>query len=249
MLQQTQAPRVAAFYAGFLERFPTVASLAAASRAEVVRAWGSLGYQRRAVALHEAARVIEERHGGRVPRTPDELLTLPGVGPYTAGAVASIAFGARVPAIDTNVRRIVARVALGAEPDEVALGVVAAEAGEWLHERRPGDWNQALMDLGREVCRPVPRCGQCPIAEGCRFRASGRIGRRSSRQQPPFEGSLRQVRGRIVAALRERDAESIAELARQTGFEPARIEEALAGLTRDGVVGRSGRRRFRLAEG
>jgi A/G-specific adenine glycosylase len=122
MLQQTQASRVEPAFVAFCERFPTVEALAAASRADVLRAWAGLGYNRRAVRLHGAAREIVERHGGRVPPSLDVLRTLPGVGPYTASAIASIAFGAPVVAVDTNVRRIVARVAFGAEPDEVPAG-------------------------------------------------------------------------------------------------------------------------------
>jgi A/G-specific adenine glycosylase len=247
MLQQTQASRVAPVFETFLVRFPSVRALARASRPDVIRAWGGLGYVRRAVALHEAARTIVRDHAGRVPAGVGELLSLPGVGPYTASAVASIAFGATVAAVDTNVRRITARYVRGLEPDEVGATTLAADAASWVDPVRPGDWNQALMDLGREVCRPAPRCQACPLASGCRFASTGRRGRRSGRSQPAFEGSLRQVRGRVVATLRERPAASIPVLARAAGFPEARIDAAVERLTRDGIVSKDLAGRVRLA--
>ncbi len=130
MLQQTQAARVVLRYVAFVERFPSGEALAAASRAEVLRAWGNLGYPRRAVALHEAARAVVRDHGGRVPADPAELRLLPGVGPYTAAAVASLGHGRRVPALDTNVRRVVARARLGAEPHGLPVARLAGEAAD-----------------------------------------------------------------------------------------------------------------------
>jgi A/G-specific adenine glycosylase len=249
MLQQTQAPRVVPAYTDFLARFPAVEALAAASRADVVRAWGGLGYPTRAVRLHEAARAIVREHGGRVPADLQTLRALPGVGPYTAAAVASIAYGEPVPAVDTNARRIAARYLHGAEPDELSPRALSDAAQGWVDVDRPGDWNQALMDLGREVCRPAPRCEVCPLAAGCRFRAAGRVGRSSGRPQARFEGSRRQVRGRVVAVLREQEVASLAELSARTGFPRGRVVEAVNGLIRDGVLERGGRRRLRLAEG
>jgi A/G-specific adenine glycosylase len=199
------------------------------------------------VAVHEAARTIVTDHAGEVPRDPALLRELPGVGPYTASAVAAIAFGERVAAVDTNLRRIVARVAFGAEPDEVAAHELAAAAQRSCDPVDPGAWNQALMDLGREVCRPSPRCDVCPLARGCAFRGSGKTGRRSSRRQPAFEGSLRQVRGAVLAELRRRDPASVARLARASGHPAERVLEALDGLTRDGVVQPRPRGTFALA--
>jgi A/G-specific adenine glycosylase len=246
MLQQTQAARVEPAFAAFLDRFPTVEALARASRADVIRSWSGLGYNRRAVALHEAATAVVRDHGGRVPADPDALRALPGVGPYTASAVASIAFGRPVAAVDTNVRRIVARVGFGAEPDEIADRTLRATAAFWVDRADPGAWNQALMDLGRERCRPAPRCGGCPLSAACRFAHAGHAGRPSSRRQPAFEGSRRQVRGRIVDVLRTRDAAHLRTLARESGSEPERLREALAGLVGDGLVEPLGRGRFRL---
>lgn len=235
MLQQTQASRVEPIFEAFLVRFPDLATLAAAGRADVVRAWAGLGYNRRAVALHEAARVIVDEHRGRVPRDPAVLRTLPGVGPYTAAAVASIAFGAPVAAPDTNARRIVARLRFGDEPDEVEPGALRAELERWVDPAAPGAWNQALMDLGREVCRPSPRCDVCPLSRWCRFRAAGRKGRPSSRQQSAFEGSRRQARGRIVTLLREGSVRRDG-LAQRLGASEAIMGSALDSLIDDGLV-------------
>ena len=250
MLQQTQAARVAEAFPVFMDRFPDVPTLAAASRANVLRAWAGLGYNRRAVALHEAARAIVREHDGRVPADLASLLALPGVGPYTAAAVASIAFGEPVPAIDTNARKVVARLALGAEPGEVRASAIADSATRWLTRDRPGEWNQAVMNLGREVCRPVPRCELCPLAAACRFRAGGRavMGRRGGgRRQPAFEGSMRQVRGGVVRELRARaSAITLVTLSGALGEPPSRVEEAVGALEREGLVERTPAGRVRL---
>ena len=235
MLQQTQAARVVPAFERFLGRFPTVAALADASRADVVRAWEGLGYNRRAVALSEAARAIVRDHGGLVPGDPEELKRLPGVGPYTAAAIASFAYGATIAAVDTNVRRVVARARLGREPGEVRRDTIDDEAGRWLDRRHPAEWNQALMDLGREICRPEPRCEVCPIAADCRARSRSRRSRLAPRRAAPFEGSMRQVRGGIVRVLRRRSA-SVGELAVQAGFPVERIVGAVGALVRDGLV-------------
>jgi A/G-specific adenine glycosylase len=206
MLQQTQASRVAPALDRFLGRFPTVQDLARATRGDVVRAWAGLGYNRRAVALSETARSLVQEHGGRVPRDPELLRRLPGIGAYTAAAVASLAFGEPVVALDTNVRRVVARVWAGRDAMELAPADLRERAERWLDRMDPATWNQALMDLGREICRPRPRCDVCPIAFGCRFLAEGatpvrlhvdRAGsraphaRRAERSSMPFALGLR----------------------------------------------------------
>ena len=239
MLQQTQAARVAPAFRRFLGRFPSVRALAAAPRSEVVRAWAGLGYNRRAVALSEAARAIVRDHGGRVPRDLDALCGLPGVGPYTASAVAAIAFGAPVVAVDTNVRRVVGRVRLGVDTPDAEE--VQREAAAWLGATDPATWNQAVMDLGREVCRPAPRCGECPVAPGCSFRRRLPVrARAAARRSQPFEGSSRQLRGRIVDELRGRPSMSLASLASRLAEPPDRVTAAVHSLARDGVVATSG---------
>jgi A/G-specific adenine glycosylase len=234
MLQQTQARRVVAPYRAFARRFPSVRALARASRAEVVRAWGGLGYNRRAVALHEAARMIVREHRGRLPSTIASLRRLPGIGPYTAAAVGSIAFGLPVPAIDTNVARVVGRFVLGR--DGAARRDVEAAAARLVDRRDPGRWNQAVMDLGREVCRPVPRCSGCPLARGCTFRRSGRAPGSATPTAAPFEGSTRQLRGAIVRHLRQVDRATVAQLAEATGRPAPEVAAAVRGLHRDGLV-------------
>jgi A/G-specific adenine glycosylase len=236
MLQQTQASRVAPAYGSFLARFPTVHSLAGARLREVIAAWQGLGYNRRAVALWEAARTVVRDHEGRVPDDPIEMERLAGVGPYTAAAVSSVAFGQAIAAIDTNTRRIVARVFLGAEPKGVSPREIHELADAWLYRRDPGAWNQAVMDLGRERCRPRPRCGSCPLRAVCRFAAEGREPASTGRRQPAFEGSLRQVRGAVVRTLIDREGASLATLSRETGVPLERVGQAVSALAADGLV-------------
>jgi A/G-specific adenine glycosylase len=234
MLQQTQAARVVPAYRAFVRAFPTIMDLAAALRADVLRAWAGLGYNRRAVALHRAARMVVEDHGGTFPSDTVELRRLPGVGPYTAAAVASIAFGVPVPATDTNVARVVRRAVLG--DDGAEPGEVTRAASAWLDHHDPGGWNQAVMDLGREVCRPLPRCHVCPLARTCAFRrAGGRPVPRASGQSR-FEGSSRQLRGAIVRLLRERRSVSLETVAAATRRPLAEVAAAVAELAAESLV-------------
>jgi A/G-specific adenine glycosylase len=215
MLQQTQVARVVPRYLEWLERWPDVGSLAAASRAEVLGAWVGLGYNRRAVALHEAARAVA------ASGWPADLTTLPGVGPYTAAAVASFCFGAQVAAVDTNVRRVCARLGRGSPSALLPAG-------------RAAEWNQAAMELGATVCTArAPRCGGCPVAGWCASAGAGAVAppAPAAGRVERFEDSNRWVRGRIVAALAA--GEGLPDVA------PERLERALAGLLRDGLVQRT----------
>lgn len=234
MLQQTQATRVAPAYRAFVRRFPTIRALAAASRADVLRTWDGLGYNRRAVALHEAARTVVIERDGRLPHDPDALRRLPGVGPYTAAAVASIAFGVPVPAVDTNGDRVVRRFVLGR--DDAGGREVDRAAEAWLDRRDPGGWNQAVMDLGRVICRPTPRCEQCPLARGCAFRRSGATTSPRRPRQSRFEGSSRQLRGAIVRTLRDREQTTLGTLAMVTGRPGADVASVLRDLADEGLV-------------
>jgi A/G-specific adenine glycosylase len=171
MLQQTRVETVIPYYRRWLELFPDVATLAGAARDEVLLAWQGLGYYRRAVHLHVGARVVRDRHHGRVPDSYEALRGLPGIGAYTAGAVASIAFGRVVPAVDGNVKRVLARVFDEPAPTAAWLRKAAARL---VDPRRPGDWNQALMELGATVCVPkAPACAACPLAGWCAARRGG----------------------------------------------------------------------------
>jgi len=178
MLQQTQVERVVDYYRRFLARYPSVRRLAAAPEADVLRAWEGLGYYRRARQLHAAAKRVVAEHAGRMPTSFEALLELPGIGRYTAGAIASIAGGERQPIVEANSRRVLARLVAFAAP----VGGPAGDGPLWevaealLPPRRAGDWNQALMDLGAMVCTPrAPLCQRCPVAAHCRAFAERRV--------------------------------------------------------------------------
>jgi A/G-specific adenine glycosylase len=180
MLQQTRVETVIPYYKAWMERFPDVGALAAAEEHEVLRSWQGLGYYSRARNLHTAARVVRERLGGEVPGTAYELRSLPGVGEYTAGAVASIAFGEVVPAVDGNVRRVLSRLFDLPAPSSRDLKVLA---GGLVDPRRPGDFNQALMELGALICTPrSPACTSCPLSGTCLARARGTVALRPPRK-------------------------------------------------------------------
>jgi A/G-specific adenine glycosylase len=234
MLQQTQALRVVPAFERFMDRFPSVPALASAERSAVIRAWDGLGYNRRAVSLWRAAGLLVEEHDGVVPDDVDALRRLPGVGPYTAAAVASIGYGAPLPAIDTNVRRVVGRVLAGR--DGLDARQVEGLAGRWLDRSRSGDWNQAVMDLARSLCRPRPRCGECPLRERCRYARSDAVAPAAARRGSPFAGSMRQVRGDVVRVLRRSASASLAMLSAETGHPRDRVANAVVALVSDGIL-------------
>ncbi|MHC4809249.1 MAG: A/G-specific adenine glycosylase [Planctomycetota bacterium] len=203
MLQQTQVARVVPAFEAFMRRFPTPAALAAAPEQEVLAAWQGLGYYRRARMLQQAAAAIVAEHGGEVPRDAETLRTLPGVGRYTAGAVASIAFRQRAPIVDGNVRRVTARIEGDARPIEDA----AAERETWARAEAlvaaaadPAILNEGLMELGATVCTPAaPRCGNCPLAEHCRAAAAGTA---ASIPPPKVRGRRQAVHYHVVLIRR-----------------------------------------------
>lgn len=176
MLQQTQVSTVLPYFERWMQRFPDVAALAGSSEDEVLHAWQGLGYYSRARSLRRAAQAMVERFSGELPKSVDELLSLPGVGPYSAGAIASIAFASRVPVVDGNVIRVLCRLfALDSDPGRAPLKQELWRiAGELVPEARPGDYNQALMELGALVCTPKkPDCQRCPLARSCKAHANG----------------------------------------------------------------------------
>ena len=240
MLQQTQADRVVPKYRAFLRRFPTLGALARASLADVLRAWSGLGYNGRARRLWECARAVAEQHKGRLPRDVAALTALPCIGRYTAGAVASIAFGARTPAVDVNIARVLARAIDGVDTVGTARAWELAEIV--LPTSASGAWNQALMDVGAAYCRPLPKCSACPIRNTCRTAAAGRHERAPvARRQARYENSRRFFRGRIVKALAAAPSLSYARLGEQVkeGFGETDLpwlDDLLAGLQRDGLV-------------
>ncbi|RNB43360.1 A/G-specific adenine glycosylase [Agromyces tardus] len=242
MLQQTQVARVVPLWEAWLARWPSPADLAASPPAEAVRAWDRLGYPRRALWLHEAAVEITERHGGEVPADLDALLSLKGVGPYTARAVAAFAFGLRHPVVDTNTRRVLARAVAGqAEPGPPATArdLAAMEALLPVDPDAAHVFNAGAMELGATVCTAAsPRCGDCPIAALCAWRAAGYPeydGPRKARQAP-FAGSDREARGLVMAELRRaHHPVTRAELAAIV-TDAARLGRAVAGLVADGLA-------------
>jgi A/G-specific adenine glycosylase len=270
MLQQTQASRVQERLPLFLKQFPTVASLARSSAADVIRAWRGMGYNNRAVRLRELARSVVTDFGGRIPRTVDSLLELPGIGPYTANAIACFAFGQRVGVIDVNVRRVLSRTSrrmhsqTGLLPekeiDRIAKALLPTDAYTW---------NQALMELGATVCTArSPKCGICPLRSKCPSRdlagrtpvIASRSGKHRARPEPAHGGIPNRLwRGKVVnavASLREGEHLTLSSLgaAIKHDFHPGELDW-LAGLSRqlerDGILeisGRAPRLRVRLTD-
>jgi A/G-specific adenine glycosylase len=206
MLQQTQAERVIPKWLAFLDAYPDPTACAAASLGDVLRLWQGLGYPRRARNLRSAADVIVERHDGLLPDDLDALLALPGIGPYTARAVLAFAFERDVAVVDTNIARVLARTA----GERLTPRRAQAMADELVPNGHGWVWNQVIMDLGATLCRPVPRCDACPIAESCSWHLDGcpdpdpAVGSAGvSTRQAPFDGSDRQARGRVLKALHD----------------------------------------------
>jgi A/G-specific adenine glycosylase len=261
MLQQTPVVRVLPVWEEWLRRWPEPASLAREPAGEAVRAWGRLGYPRRALRLHAAAVAIERDHGGRVPQDYAELLGLPGVGSYTAAAVAAFAFGRRETVVDTNIRRVHARLfsgsalpapALTAAEMRLAAELLPSDAGSSVR------WNASVMELGALVCTArAPKCAACPVRDRCAWLAAGEPPPSYTPKGQTWHGTDRQVRGGVMAVLRLADAPVPAEMFQEApadlGFEaagigvplaalhrlncaPEQLERALAGLLEDGLA-------------
>jgi A/G-specific adenine glycosylase len=206
MLQQTQVERVIPKWRAFLDAYPDPAACASAPLADVLRLWQGLGYPRRARNLRHAAALVVDRHGGSLPDDLVQLVALPGIGPYTARAVLAFAFERDVAVVDTNIARVLARTAgerLTPKRAQQIADDAVPEGHGWI-------WNQVIMDLGATVCRPAPKCGACPIAASCTWHVAGQpapdpaIGSAGvSIRQAPFDGSDRQARGRVLAALHD----------------------------------------------
>jgi A/G-specific adenine glycosylase len=238
MLQQTQAPRVAERFPTFMSRFPTAASLAAASEADALAAWSGLGYNRRALALRRAAAVVASRGW---PRDPIGLEQLPGVGAYTARAIASLAFGEPVGVVDTNVRRWLVR-RFGLAPGTRA-GELQAVADALAGAGSAGDaaaWTHATMEFGAAVCTSRnPRCGTCPIATGCPSRdVAGTV---PVPRQASFAGSDRAYRGALLRALTVSRTHALSAAAARRIVPASAFDRVVTGLERDRLVHRSGR--------
>jgi A/G-specific adenine glycosylase len=241
MAQQTPVGRVAPMWIEWIERWPTPAALAASSPADIVRAWGKLGYPRRALNLHAATTRIRDDFGGEVPRDVEALESLPGIGSYTARAIAAFAFGQRVPVVDTNIRRVLARAVLGiAEPEpprtkadmDLMDSVLPADPAESVAV------NAGVMELGAVFCTArTPNCAECPIAEQCAWALAGFPANagRTRTPQAKYEGSVRQGRGAILALARDRAHITDADIAAAVP-DPAKRDRALEGLLSDGLI-------------
>ncbi|HEX2374200.1 MAG TPA: A/G-specific adenine glycosylase [Actinomycetota bacterium] len=254
LAQQTQAARAAAAWPRFLERFPDERALAAAAPAEVLRAWQGLGYNRRALALRQTALAVQERGGW--PGTVEELAALPGVGPYTARAVACFALGLRVAPVDTNVARVLARSLAGTDPSELTPAARQRLADQALPPEEAWAWSSALMDVGALHCRPRPRCGGCPLEPTCRWRALGPAAPPPRpRAQAPFATSDRRWRGAVVRALAgapdglDRAALADAVQAAAAGRPAGWFDSLLARLQAEGMVATGPDGRLRLPGG
>jgi A/G-specific adenine glycosylase len=261
MLQQTPVVRVLPVWREWLQRWPTPAGLAGEPAGEAVRSWGRLGYPRRALRLHAAAVAIAKDHGGKVPDNYADLLALPGVGSYTAAAVAAFAYGRRETVVDTNIRRVHARLisgmalpapALTAAEMRLAAGLLPDDDGTSVR------WNAAVMELGALVCTArAPKCGDCPVRDSCAWRAAGEPPPSYIPKGQAWHGTDRQVRGAVMAVLRVAEAPVPAEMFQREpadlGFAPEgigvplaalhrlnsapeQLERALAGLLADGLA-------------
>lgn len=242
MLQQTPVARVLPVYEAWLTRWPAPAALAADPPGEAVLAWGRLGYPRRALRLHAAAAAIVEHHDGEVPADYDALRALPGIGDYTAAAVASFAYGRRHVVLDTNVRRVLARTVSGCELPPPSITTAERAMATALLPEEPATaarWAVASMELGALVCTArAPRCERCPVTAACAWHAAGRPADDGpARRVQTFAGTDRQVRGLLLAAVRDAAPVPVTvEVLERCWDEPIQRARALDGLVADGLL-------------
>jgi A/G-specific adenine glycosylase len=240
MLQQTPVARVRPVYEEWLRRWPEPADLAAEPAGAAIRAWGRLGYPRRALRLHESAGVVTHRYGGVVPGVVADLLTLPGVGAYTARAVAAFAYGAREPVVDTNVRRLVARAYQGRAdggPAATAADLAAVAALLPADPARAARASAAFMELGALVCTArQPDCVSCPLRRDCAWLRAGRPAAAAGRPRQRYEGTDRQARGVLLGLCRDHPDGVAASTLLAAWPDPVQARRALAGLVEDGLL-------------
>ena len=241
MLQQTPVARVLPVWTAWLAAWPTPAALATEPAGEAVRAWGRLGYPRRALRLHAAARAIVDRHDGQVPASYEALRALPGIGDYTAAAVASFAYRQRHAVLDTNVRRVLARAVSGTEFPPVAVTRAERELATRLLPEEPTDaahWAVAVMELGALVCTATnPGCERCPLLDRCAWVTAGRPAHDGpARKVQAYTGTDRQCRGRLLAVLRDTEASVPKAVLDAVWPDQPQRERALASLVTDGLV-------------
>ena len=249
MLQQTPVARVLPIYIEWMKRWPTPAALAAATPAQVITVWGRLGYPRRALRLHECAKIISTQYKGRIPETQFELRELPGIGDYTSAAIIAFAFEGRSLVLDINIRRVFARVIDGVEvPTAAPTKSERQEREKLIPSKNPHVWAAATMELGALICTAKnPQCGQCPLADQCIWRSLDYPFSDQPKRTQSWHGTDRQCRGVIVQALRENPALSKKEIM-QLWDVPSQVEKALLTLLEDGLVVAQKGQRFSLPQ-
>ncbi len=246
MLQQTPVKRVAPRWEQWLERWPTPTHLAESSVGEAIRNWGNLGYPRRAKRLHESAVIITQQYNGEVPKTFAELISLPGIGEYTANAILAFAFGQRSIVLDVNVRRLLARAWLGQSHQSPTISAVERALAQELlsiSDQHAAKWSAASMELGALICTARdPLCSECPIINDCNWFAKGKPASNIPKKiQGRYEGSVRQERGRILKILRDNEnATSFKKLSKQSP-DQQRFETALTQLVTEGMIRKTGK--------
>lgn len=251
MLQQTPVVRVLPVWHEWMSTWPTPSALAAAPVSDALRAWGRLGYPRRAKRLHQAATAMVDLHGGEVPADEADLLALPGVGSYTAAAVQAFAFGRRSIVLDVNIRRVLTRVLDGQGHPAAHITKDERHQADLLwpaNNAESSRWSAAVMELGALVCTARnPQCDACPVAETCAWLATGGPLDPPSRQRPKYEGSDRQARGMVLAHLRASSSSVTIDLLHSNWEDDAQIDRAISGLIDDGLIERTRHGRLRLA--
>ena len=249
MLQQTPVARVLPIYIEWMKRWPTPAALAAATPAQIITAWGRLGYPRRALRLHECAKVISTKYKGRIPDTESELRELPGIGEYTSAAIIAFAFEGRSLVLDINIRRVFSRVIDGIElPPSSPTKSERNEREKLIPAKNPHVWAAATMELGALICTAKkPKCGQCPLADQCIWRSLDYPISDQPKRTQSWHGTDRQCRGVIVQALRENPALKKKEIL-QLWDVPSQVEKALLSLLEDGLVVEQKGQRFSLPQ-
>jgi len=247
MLQQTPVNRVLPVYNEWMKRWPTAAHLAKATPAEVITAWGRLGYPRRALRLHECAKVITDQLKGEIPTTEVELRKLPGIGEYTAAAMVAFAFSGRSLVLDINIRRLFVRLFDGAEsPTTSATKDEKARYQELIPKKDPHIWASATMELGALVCTSQsPKCAICPVSDKCLWRSLDYPKSDVVKRRQSWHGTDRQCRGAVVQALRENEILTKSQI-EQLWDVPSQVEKALLTLLDDGLIEARGKSKFSL---
>lgn len=247
MLQQTPVNRVLPVYNQWMQKWPSAAALAKATPAEVITSWGRLGYPRRALRLHECAKVITSQHGGKIPTTETELRKLPGIGEYTAAAMVAFAFSERSLVLDINIRRLFSRLYDGEQTPKNSATKDEKERYEQLIPKKdPHVWAAATMELGALICTAQsPKCALCPVANKCLWRSLDYPQSEIVKRRQTWHGTDRQCRGMIVQSLRENEILTRAQI-QELWDVPSQLEKAIFTLLDDGLIEARGRNKFSL---